>query len=112
MQSGKFKSVNNKVDFVRIEHDILEKWVNKELILTMELFNFIVNFLDYKIELYYKGFGLKNIMIRWAISIYRYIARFRFKHFIAFMPFELLIKKLVFLENRAIRNTVSEKGNL
>ena len=106
----------NLVEWTSIDGDVMDKmerkWVNKELILTMELFNFIVNFLDYKIELYYKGFGLKNIMIRWAISIYRYIARFRFKHFIAFMPFELLIKKLVFLENRAIRNTVSEKGNL
>ena len=26
MQLGKFKTVDNKVDFVQIEHDILKKW--------------------------------------------------------------------------------------
>ena len=26
MQSGKFKSVNNKINFVQLEHEMLEKW--------------------------------------------------------------------------------------
>ncbi len=61
------------IEWSSVDGDIMDKmerkWVNKELILPMELFNFIVNFLDYKIELYYKGLSLKNTMIRLAISI-------------------------------------------
>jgi len=104
------------IEWSSIDGDVMDKmerkWVKKELIIPMELFNFIVNFLDYKIEMYYKGVSLKNIVIRLVISLYRHIARIRFKRFIALMPFELLIKKLVFLENNAISKTVSKKKNL
>ena len=31
MQSGKFKSVNNKINFVQLEHEILEKWIKGKL---------------------------------------------------------------------------------
>ena len=30
MQTGKFKSINNKIDFVQLEHDVLDKWENEE----------------------------------------------------------------------------------
>ena len=104
------------VQWSQWDSDMMEKtertWVNKKLILPIELFSFIANFLDNKIDLYYKGYNFKNITIRLAISLYRSIARIRFKYFITFLPFELLIKKMIFLENSAVSNAVSKKESL